>query len=155
MPLRIRRFRLTDLDRILEIEEAAFPKAAYEREFFLELYERCGRLFFVAIRGRSRVAYSVTCTRPPRAELVSIAVDPHFRRTGVAQALLRRTISHLRRSGAARLILTVRAGNAAAIALYRGFGFRRTGRAPRYYENGEDGVRMALELSSPSGKPPG
>jgi ribosomal-protein-alanine N-acetyltransferase len=48
----------------------------------------------------------------------------------------------------------VRARNTAAIALYRSFGFRRTGRVARYYENGEDGVRMALEVSSPSGTPP-
>jgi [ribosomal protein S18]-alanine N-acetyltransferase len=155
MPIRMRRFRLADLERLLEIERAAFPKAAYPRDLFLELHRDCGSLFFVATRGLSLAGYSVTCTRLPRAELISIAVDPRFRRMGIAQALLDRTLSRLRRAGAARLSLMVRAGNAAAIALYASFGFRRTGRAARYYENGEDGVRMALVLSSPSGKPPG
>jgi ribosomal-protein-alanine N-acetyltransferase len=154
MPIRIRRFRLADLDRLLEIEHAAFPKAAYSRDLFLELHRDCASLFFVAIRGRSLAGYSVACTRLPRAELISIAVDPRFRRTGVAQALLGRTIRRVRHAGAGRLSLMVRARNTAAIALYRNFGFRRKGRVARYYENGEDGVRMALELSSPSGKPP-
>lgn len=155
MLIRIRRFRLADLDRLMEIERAAFPKAAYPRDLFLELHHDCGSLFFVAVRGEALAGYSVACTRLPRAELVSIAVDPRFRRLGVAQALLRRTLSRLRAAGVTRLSLMVRARNAAAIALYWSFGFRRTGRAARYYENGEDGVRMALELRSPSGKPPG
>ena len=155
MTIRVRPFRLSDLDLLMDIEKAAFPKAAYPRDLFLELYADCGDLFFVALRGESLTGYSVACARPPRAELVSIAVDPRFRRMGVAQALLRRTILRLRRNGIERLSLMVRARNAAAIALYASFGFRRTGRAARYYETGEDGVRMALALNSPSGRPPG
>ena len=154
MPLRIRRFRLADLDRLMEIERAAFPKAAYPRDLFLELHHDCGDFFLVALRGESLAGYSVSCTRLPRAELISIAVHPRFRRAGVAQALLRRTLARLRQAGAARLSLIVRVRNAGAIALYRDFGFRPTGRVARYYENGEDGVRMALALSSPSGTPP-
>jgi ribosomal-protein-alanine N-acetyltransferase len=84
--------------------------------------------------------------RLPRAELISIAVDRRYRRLGIADTLMRRTMSRLRKAGAARLTLMVRARNRGAIALYRKFGFRRTGRAPRYYENGEDGVRMSLQL---------
>ena len=146
MTLRIRRFRLVDLDRLLDIERAAFPKAAYPRDLFLELYQDCGRLFYVAMRGRSIAGYSVTCVRLPRAELISIAVDPRHRRQGIAEALLRRTLARLRQAGAARLTLMVRARNRGAIALYSTFGFRRTGRVARYYENGEDGIRMSLPL---------
>ena len=146
MTTSVRRFRLADLDRILEIEVSAFPKAAYPRDLFLELFEECGRYFYVAIRGRFILGYSVACVRLPRAELISIAVDRHSRRLGIADALMRRTMSRLRQAGASRLSLMVRARNRGAIALYRKFGFRRTGRASRYYENGEDGVRMALTL---------
>ena len=146
MKTSIRRFRLSDLDRLLAIERNAFPKAAYPRDLFLELYRDCDKLFFVAVLGRSIAGYVVTCTRPPRAELISIAVDRRYRRLGIADALLRRTLSRLRQAGAARLNLMVRARNRGAIALYRNFGFRRTGRVARYYENGEDGVRMSLAL---------
>ena len=146
MTLHIRRFQLADLDRLLQIERAAFPKAAYPRDLFLELYEDCARLFFVALRGRSIAAYSVTCVRLPRAELISIAVDPRHRRQGIAEALMKRTLARLRQAGAGRLTLMVRARNRGALALYRSLGFRRTGRVAGYYENGEDGVRMALAL---------
>ena len=143
---RIRHFRLADLDRLLQIERLAFPKAAYPRDLFLELYQDCGSLFFVANRGGSMTGYSVACTRPPRAELVSIAVDPNHRRMGVAVALMKHMLARLRKLGVTRFSLMVRARNSGAIELYRRFGFRRTGRVARYYENGEDGVRMALTI---------
>jgi ribosomal-protein-alanine N-acetyltransferase len=146
MTLRIRRFRLADLDRLLEIERAAFPKAAYPRDLFLELFEDCSKLFFVAMRGRSIAGYTVTCVRLPRAEMISIAVDPKHRRQGIAEAMMKRTLARLRQAGAVKLNLMVRARNRGAIALYRGFGFRRSGKVARYYENGEDGVRMSLLL---------
>jgi ribosomal-protein-alanine N-acetyltransferase len=146
MKTSIRRFRLADLDRLLAIERNAFPKAAYPRDMFLELYEDCAEFFYVAVRGRSLAGYSVSCARPPRAELISIAVDRRYRRLGIADALMRRTLLRLRQSGTARLNLMVRARNRGAIALYKAFGFRRTGRVARYYENGEDGVRMSLPL---------
>jgi len=152
--IRIRRFRLADLDRLLEIERAAFPKAAYPRDLFLELHADCGSLFFIATRGAAIAGYSVTCTSLPRAELISIAVDPLYRRLGVARTLLLHTLGRLRRAGAATLSLMVRARNRRAIALYQAFGFRRTARVARYYGNGEDGVRMLLRLSPKSGTPP-
>ena len=51
--IEIRRFRLADLDRIMEIEHASFGKDAYERNLFAEFYHKCGDLFLVAER-RSR-----------------------------------------------------------------------------------------------------
>jgi ribosomal protein S18 acetylase RimI-like enzyme len=146
MLIRIRRFRRADLDSLMEIERACFPKAAYPRDMFLELYKACGGLFLVANISDSMAGYSVVCVRPPRAELVSIAVAPTVRRSGVAQALLQQTLVRLRRAGILRLSLMVRSRNRAAIRLYRGFGFRHKGRVAGYYENGEDGIRMTLTL---------
>jgi ribosomal-protein-alanine N-acetyltransferase len=57
-------------------------------------------------------------------------------------AMLRHAHSH----GAASATLEVRAGNAKARALYRGFGFRVVGRRKGYYKNnGEDAVLMTAE----------
>ena len=43
--------------------------------------------------------------------------------------------------------LEVRTGNAAAIALYRGFGFAPVSMRPKYYvDNSEDALVMMLEL---------
>jgi len=48
--------------------------------------------------------------------------------------------------GATRAFLEVRAGNAAALALYNKYGFEVAGARPRYYkDNNDDAILMNLE----------
>jgi ribosomal protein S18 acetylase RimI-like enzyme len=54
------------------------------------------------------------------------------------ESLLRR----VRRRGATRLWLIVRTTNRAASLFYEKYGFERTRRMHRYYEDGADGWRM-------------
>ena len=142
----IRRFRPSDLARILELENASFPKAPYPRELFEDLYRDCGPLFLVAHSTGAIAGYMVTCVAGNRAEIVSVAVNPEQRRAGVASALMRVTLNRLRARGAAVVSLMVREKNAAARKFYDGVGFRRVRRIPRYYENGAGGIRMTLVL---------
>jgi [ribosomal protein S18]-alanine N-acetyltransferase len=74
--------------------------------------------------------------------IMNVAVDPDERRTGVATALLRALLERVGEPRA-RFTLEVRQSNAAAIALYQGFGFRTAGLRRRYYQdNGEDALIM-------------
>lgn len=73
-----------------------------------------------------------------RCELESIAVAPAARRQGIASALLQAILRWAESQGARQLGLEVRAGNAAALALYRRFGFRTEARRPHYYRDPED-----------------
>ena len=75
----IRPFRRRDLARVREIEDASFPRDPYPNEFFLDLFENCGRLFFIAKHSGRIAGYVVTCTGKRDAEIVSIAVDPLHR----------------------------------------------------------------------------
>jgi ribosomal protein S18 acetylase RimI-like enzyme len=43
----------------------------------------------------------------------------------------------------------VRVDNRPAIRFYRGFGFRRVGEVPGYYEDGRTGLRMRRRLQGP------
>jgi ribosomal-protein-alanine N-acetyltransferase len=142
----VRRVRLADLGRILEIERASFGDEAYDRNLFAEFFRRCGELFLVAERGRQVWGYMVTCIRGEQAELVSVAVDPAARRGGAASALMESTLRRLRRRGTARIGLVVKATNHEARAFYERYGFARVRKAPRYYEDGADGWRMAKKL---------
>jgi [ribosomal protein S18]-alanine N-acetyltransferase len=148
MPERIevRLFLRRHLERVLAIEKACFAREAYPRELFLELYRDCGRWFFVARRAGRIAGYSVASAERAEAELVSIAVAPEHRRAGVATALLKRTLSCLRRARVRRVTLTVRPDNPQAIRFYRGAGFRPAGRIARYYEDRSDGLLMRLRL---------
>ena len=142
----VRRLRMADLDRILEIERASFGDEAYDRNLFAEFFRECGELFLVVEHGRTVQGYMVTCIRGEQAELVSVAVDPAARRMGAASALMESTLRRLRRRGIARIGLVVKATNHEARAFYERYGFERVGRAPRYYEDGADGWRMAKKL---------
>lgn len=148
MPVRIeiRRFLRRHLDRVLAIESACFAREAYPRELFDDLYRECGRYFFVARRARRIVGYSVTSTAGTQAEVVSIAVVPQHRAAGVGTALMRHTMTRLRRARVGTLVLMVRTSNSDAIRLYRRLGFRAAGRIPRYYEDGADGLLMRKRL---------
>ena len=147
MSVRITRFTLRHLRRILEIEGEVFPEDAYPRELFLELCEECGDLFFVAHSGGKVAGYAVTCASKRKAELVSIGVDSRSRGQGIGSALLARTIAGLRERNTRRLELAVRAGNDVAANFYRRRGFRAAGRIRRYYEDGADALRMTLQLA--------
>jgi len=45
----VRRFRASDLDRILTIEHASFGEDAYDRNLFAEYARECGALFLPSI----------------------------------------------------------------------------------------------------------
>lgn len=65
-------------------------------------------------------------------ELLNLAVDPELRRGGVGRALIAALMPL-----AEHWHLEVRAGNTAAIGLYRAFGMEQVGRRERYYSDGE------------------
>jgi ribosomal-protein-alanine N-acetyltransferase len=146
----IRRPRLADLDRIMEIERASFGRDAYDRNLFAEYTRKCGELFLVAEDSRRVWGYMLTCRRAGafrnRAELVSLAVDPDMRGCGVASALMESTLRRLRLRGVSRFGLMVKVTNERARAFYEKYGFNKVRRVRRYYEDGEDGWLMARGL---------
>lgn len=74
--------------------------------------------------GFSMSILSHGCLGPDEAYVEELAVAPHHRRRGVARLLLAACEDEARRRGKRRLALWVTSDNAAAIALYRGAGFR-------------------------------
>ena len=73
-----------------------------------------------------------------------------MRRRGFGARLLSQLLESARALGALTVHLEVRASNEAAQALYRRFGFRRTGRRRGYYAcPPEDAVLMSLNLTEP------
>src|ERR1035441_7793432 len=100
---RVRRLRIADLSRIMEIEHASFGDEAYDRNLFADFFRKCGDLFLVAEHDRKVWGYMIACTRGQRAELVSIAVDPAARGRGVGSAMMESTLRRLRRRGIKRI----------------------------------------------------
>ena len=80
------------------------------------------------------------------AEVLTIAVDPDYRKLGVGTALLEAHLSDLAMVRVRRLFLEVEEGNAAARKLYAKFGFSEAGRREGYYRLAGGGRATALVL---------
>ena len=85
------------------------------------------------------------------AEILAIAVDPRYRGQGLGTMLMRRNLARAKAAGAAAMFLEVDKSNAAAIALYRGFGFQDVGERKGYYRRPDGGTATALILRAPLG----
>lgn len=90
----------------------------------------------------SRTVFRGDGTVPSEQEILNLAVDPLYRRRGVASALLRSTL----RNPTTHFFLEVRESNAGARHLYENFGFKEVGRRLEYYsEPVETAIVMRLK----------
>jgi ribosomal-protein-alanine N-acetyltransferase len=104
----------------------------------------------VVARCAGRVAgFGVMRFGDERAHLVLLAVDVAARRRGVARRMLDWLATSAGAAGIASIHVELRAGNAAAHALYRAAGFAETFRIPGYYQGSEAAVRMIRVLRAP------
>lgn len=127
----LRSARETDLPALLAIEQEAFSHPNWTAADFLEnectVAEIDGQIggFLVA-----REIFEGDASSPPEREILNIAVDPAFRRRGVASALLKHELK-----GKSVCFLEVRESNVAAQQLYRKFGFKEIAQRPHYYQH--------------------
>jgi ribosomal-protein-alanine N-acetyltransferase len=95
------------------------------------------------------LGYAVLMLAVDEAELLDIAIAARHQRQGRGKALLEEMLQLAKSAGMRRMVLEVRASNAAAIALYGGAGFERIGLRRGYYpaaQGREDAILMGLML---------
>ncbi|MEI9479572.1 MAG: GNAT family N-acetyltransferase [Deltaproteobacteria bacterium] len=129
----IRRFSFADLDRILEIERQAFPKSPYDLATFLNLYWLHPETFWVYVERthgweKGQIFAYIVFARD--GHIISIAIDPAWRRKGIGKALLERAINHPRIK---KLRAEVRVSNKGAQAFYEEMGFQVVRVVSNYY----------------------
>lgn len=110
---------------------------------------RCGHQFHGMFASNQLRGFAVTQTVLDEAELLNIVIDPQWQGQGLGKQLLRELSATLAASGARRLFLEVRAGNAVARSLYASQGFVENGRRKNYYpcaDGREDAVLMEATL---------
>jgi [ribosomal protein S18]-alanine N-acetyltransferase len=83
---------------------------------------------------------------PPDAEVLTFAVDPARRGTGIGRMLLEKHLENLERGGARLVFLEVADDNAAALKLYGRAGFKEIGRRENYYQRASGERRAAINL---------
>jgi ribosomal-protein-alanine N-acetyltransferase len=156
VPLRVDPMRLADINAVHEIERMSFstpwPSYAFEQEL---TGNRLARYVVARVaEGATErvVGFAGIWLMVDDAHITTFGVHPGWRRQGVGRRLLLRLVELAVEIGARRMTLEVRASNAAAQALYAGFGFVVSGQRRAYYtDDGEDAhVMTTSELLGPA-----
>lgn len=134
-----------DLDAIDAISRASFP-APWPRQSYVDELARPHAHVEVARQGGAVAGYVVTWSVVDELHLLVIATAPALRRRGIGDALMAAVTARADRDGARLTTLEVRAGNAAARALYARHGFAVVATRRGYYaDDGEDAIVMLRE----------
>ena len=142
----IRLMTLEDVPAVHEIDTLSFSLPWPERSFRFELTENPVTRGWVAEVDGRVAAMLVLWFIVDEAHIATIAVHPDYRRQGIGEQVLLHALLAVYDEGARRAFLEVRAGNAAAQAMYVKYGFIVDGRRPKYYrDNDEDAILMSLE----------
>jgi ribosomal-protein-alanine N-acetyltransferase len=125
-----------DLDAIAEIAQVSFTNAWTRTMFAQELATQPLSRSYVFRTTEGAVAGFCTCWLVlDELHINTIAVRPELRGQGIGRQLLAYVLDDARAHGAQRVMLEVRASNAAAIALYSAFGFTTESVRKGYYPN--------------------
>jgi ribosomal-protein-alanine N-acetyltransferase len=136
-----------DADTMARLHGQGFFRG-WPREDFESFLSEPGTPAYVACDARRRVAgFALLRILADEAELITIAVDPKWRRKGVGAALMRAMFEDLQLSAARRFLLEVAADNPSAIKLYKGFGFSQIGERQAYYARPDGRPATALVMA--------
>lgn len=136
----------SDLPALAALEQACFSHPWSEKSLAGTLGS--GRALFLAAEDAGEiVGYLGMEYVLDEGSITNVAVFPAHRRQGIADALIKELLRRAKALGLATVTLEVRAGNAAAIALYQKNGFVPVGRRKNYYTAPtEDAILMTVSL---------
>ena len=139
------------LDDVLAIERVSFADPWPPSAFLAELSHPWSNF---NIMGRTKgpeikpiVGFVIAWVLPMDFHLLNLAVDPTFRRQGLARHLLQHVLDEFSYRGGGLASLEVRASNSDAQRLYQSMGFAQVGIRRRYYrDNDEDAIVMMQKI---------
>ena len=143
----IRPMMLADIPAVMEIEHRSFSLPWSENSFREELTDNDKAHFFVAVMAERVIGAAGYWQIEDECHISTVGVHPDWRRQGAGELLLVHMLTEARAWGAALAILEVRVSNAAAIRLYKKYGFETNRVRKSYYrDNGEDALEMMTQL---------
>ncbi len=136
-----------DAEAVAKLHAAGFYRG-WPREDFAAYIAGEGTPVYVACDKKRKIAgFAMLRHLGEDVELITIAVDPRWRRKGVGAALLRAMLDDLLMSPAKRLLLEVAADNQAAIKLYGKFGFEKISERQGYYPRPDGTPATAIVMA--------
>ncbi len=141
--IRISDGRKSDIDALAELERLCFPVPWSWESIARSITESNNSRFYLAeLDGKTVACVSCWLLPPYECQLGNVAVDPEYRRRGIATLLLKKMLADCEALGIMDVTLEVRVSNTGAQALYKGLGFESEGIRKGYYQGKEDAVIM-------------
>jgi ribosomal-protein-alanine N-acetyltransferase len=142
--LRFRRLEIRDLAAIETIERRSYP-TPWSRSMFAGEISKPSSICLGAFDAETHElrGYLIISRYVDAWHVMNVAVEPDYRRRGIATALLDRLFELTAEDGRRGYTLEVRVSNTQAIALYERLGFQARGIRRGYYtDNREDALIM-------------
>ena len=149
--LELREMRVEDLQQVAVLDRLSFadpwPQGSFEYELKASKHSLCLVVEDPkAPEGENVVAALVIWLIVDEAHIATIAVHPDYRHRGIGRGLLAEGLLQAVQRGAVKSLLEVRSGNAEALHLYYGFGYKAVGLRPNYYQaEREDALLLDLD----------
>ncbi|HZG34424.1 MAG TPA: ribosomal protein S18-alanine N-acetyltransferase [Gaiellaceae bacterium] len=140
----LRRLELHHLAEIERIEKVSYP-TPWSRSMFASELAKPSSLSLGAFDPETGtlLGYLIISRYVDAWHVMNVAVDPPYRRLGIARRLLARLFETTARDARRGYTLEVRVSNEGAIKLYESLGFRGRGVRRGYYtDNREDALIM-------------
>jgi len=133
-----------DLPAILDIEEISFSIPWSKQDFLNEMYKKSA-LSKVAVFEGNIIGYICLNFRLQECHILNLAVQPDFRRQGVASVLMEEAMMELKKRGCVFMYLKVRVSNTGAQRFYELFGFKAEGIRKKYYDYPDEDALMMMK----------
>lgn len=144
MGTHLRRAEADDLEALRLVETASYPEP-WDEATFRSFLSDPSTVCLVLVDEPGIVGYALGLTSLAMSQLLSIAVLPARRGSGLATLLLDALVAECRDRGASYMRLEVRSANRSARRLYDTYGFSMIGLRPGYYRD-DDALIMSLNL---------
>ncbi len=155
-----------DIPAVMDVNETTLPEN-YPLFFYEQILEKYPKTFILAYNKddpKQIIGYimwrverglsSFGLQHVKKAHLVSLAVLPSYRRQGIANEILLKSMSLIRDFKIAEYVLEVRVSNSGAVRLYQELhDFKKIRIIGHYYRDGEDAFYMAAKRSDDEDKP--
>ena len=145
---------VADAELLAKLHAGSFSDR-WSASFIAKLIALPGSVALIAREEDATCGFILARVAADEAEILTLAVDPAWRRRGLGRALIMAAAERARDGGARTMFLEVETGNDAARALYAASGFREEGRRRGYYRDAPgEPARDALTLKAdlPLGK---
>jgi len=146
-PVTLRLMRAGDVPEVCRIERQSYG-VPWSELTFRGLLQRRDAELLVAEQAGVLAGYAVFWQVLDQGELGNVAVDPAWRRRGLARRLVAAVMERAAARGVRELFLEVRPSNTGARQLYESLGFSRVGQRRNYYQEPvEDALVMRVSLT--------